>query len=124
VLEAAFQNLHRAEAEIVLLYDDEEVDAAVPEALARLSGGLGTRDARVDAATELNDKDVVARGRNRRPLLRKTIQIGHEVKDQQFARIRKFRNIVLLTAMLILAFVIVFSVVVTANPAGGQARPV
>jgi ABC-type Fe3+-siderophore transport system permease subunit len=116
VIEAAFQNLHRAEAEIVLLYDDAEVDAAVPEAVARLCSGLTPGDSRVSAAVKLTDKDAHA-GRHRRLLLRKTIQIGHEVKDQQFARIRKFRNIVLLSAALIFAFVVAFSVVVTVNPA-------
>jgi hypothetical protein len=115
VIEAAFQNLHRAEAEIVLLYDDEEVDAAVPEALARLDGGLDHGDPRVVAAVEHLGKGKEP-GRHRRLLLRKAIQIGHEAKDQQFARIRKFRNIVLLTAVLILGFVIAFSVVVSVNP--------
>jgi hypothetical protein len=143
VIEAAFQSLHRAEAEIVALYDDDEVAAAVPEAYARLSAALDPGDQRLLAAAALLDPPAAARRpghrspigppsdqraderspdeeRRRRLLLRKAVQIGHEAKDQQFARIRKFRNIVLLASVLILAFVVAFSVVVALNPQAVQ----
>lgn len=114
-IEAAFQNLHRAEAEIVKLYDDEEVDANAPEAVARISAGLDRNDARCIGAQQLLNERFPP-GRAKRLLLSKTIQIGHEIKDRQFAKIRKFRNIVLLTATLILGFMLAFAVVVSNNP--------
>ena len=48
-VEAAFHNLHRAEAEMVRLYSDEEVDAEVPEAIARTDIGLHRNDPRAAA---------------------------------------------------------------------------
>jgi hypothetical protein len=114
-VEASFQNLHRAEAEIVRLYDDDEVESAIPEAVARISTGLDPDDPRCEAALKLGAQEP---GPARRLTLRKTIQIGHELKDQQFTKIRKFRNIVLLASLLIAWFTVCFAVTVSVlNPA-------
>ena len=50
LIEAAYQNMHAAEAEIVVLYDDAEVAAEVPEAVARVEAGLHRDDPRRRAA--------------------------------------------------------------------------
>ena len=112
-VEAAFQNLHRAEADIARAYDDQEVDAVVPEAVARACGGLSRDDLRRAPIVQL---PCMPPGHGKRLMLRKAIQIGHEAKDQHFTKIRKFRNIVILTSALIFAFVLLFAVVVSINP--------
>jgi hypothetical protein len=57
-------------------------------------------------------------GRSQRLILRKAIQIGHELKDQQFTKIRKFRNIVMLASFLIALFTAIFAAAVTVYPSG------
>ena len=112
-VEAAFHNLHRAEAEMVRLYSDDEVDAEVAEAIARTDIGLHRNDARRCAAHKLvSMKDAEAR----RILLSKVVQIGHEAADRQHSRVRVFRNIVLVTAMLLTAFVSFFVLWVSTHP--------
>lgn len=112
-VEAAFHNLHRAEAEMVRLYSDDEVDAEVPEAIARTDIGLHPNDPRRCAALKLvSMKDAEAKP----ILLSKVVQIGHEAADRQRSRVRIFRNIVLVTAMLLAAFVAFFVFWVSKHP--------
>ena len=112
-VDAAFHNLHRAEAEMVRLYSDDEVDAEVPEAIARTDIGLHRNDPRRCAALKLvSMKDPEAK----RILLSKVVQIGHEAADRQHSRIRVFRNIVLVAAMLLAAFVAFFVFWVSKHP--------
>ena len=112
-IEAAFHNLHRAEAEMVRLYSDAEVDAEIPEALARSDIGLNRDDPRRLAARKMSgmkDED------RKRIMLSKIVQIGHEATDRLHSRIRVFRNIVLITAMLLALFVSIFVLFVALNP--------
>jgi len=112
-VEAAFHNLHRAEAEMVRLYSDEEVDAEVPEAIARTDIGLHRNDPRRCAALKLvSMKDAEVK----RILLSKVVQIGHEAADRHHSRVRVFRNIVLVTAILLAAFVSFFVFWVSKHP--------
>jgi hypothetical protein len=112
-VEAAFHNLHRAEAEMVRLYSDDEVDAEIAEAIARTDIGLHRNDARRCAAHKLvSMKDADAK----RILLSKVVQIGHEAADRQHSRVRVFRNIVLVTAMLLAVFVSFFVFCVYQHP--------
>ena len=112
-IETAFHNLHRAEAELVRLYSDDEVDAEVPEAIARTDIGLHRNDPRRCAALKLvSMKDAEAK----RILLSKVVQIGHEAADRQHSRVRVFRNIVLVTAILLAAFVSFFVFWVSKHP--------
>lgn len=97
-IEAAFQNLHRAEAEMVRLFSDDEVDAEIPEAVARAELGLNRDDPRRAAARRLLCMtDRVAK----RSALSKTVQIGHEAADRLHSRLRIFRNTVLVAAGLL-----------------------
>jgi len=112
-VEAAFHKLHRAEAEMVRLYSDDEVDAEVPEAIARTEVGLHRNDPRRSAALKLTSMEPCDA---RRILLSKTVQIGHEAADRQYSRVRVFRNIVLVTTLLLAAFVLFFVLWVSKNP--------
>jgi hypothetical protein len=112
-VEAAFHNLHRAEAEMVRLYSDDEVDAEIPEAISRTDIGLHRNDPRRCAALKLvSMKDAEAK----RILLSKVVQIGHEAADRQHSRVRVFRNIVLVTAVLLALFVSFFVFWVARHP--------
>jgi hypothetical protein len=112
-IEAAFQNLHRAEAEMVRLYSDDEVDAEIPEAIARAEVGLNRDDPRRLAALRMAAlKDDTLK----RITLSKIVQIGHEATDRLHSRIRVFRNIVLITAILLALFISIFVVFVALHP--------
>src|SRR5664279_5756604 len=74
LIEAAYQNLHAAEAEIVPLYDQLEVEAEFPEAIARVEASLNRDDPRRMAARNGISAEPLAR---RRVQLRKLIEVGH-----------------------------------------------
>ena len=112
-VESAFRSLHRAEAEIARLYDDDEADAAAPEAAARLRSTVGGDDPRLELGRELGKLT----GRAKSAALSKMIQIGHEAKDQQYSKVRRFRNIVVCAAVLIAVFMALFGVIVSRHPA-------
>jgi hypothetical protein len=112
-IEAAFHNLHWAEAEMVRLYSDDEVDAEIPEAVTRAEKGLNRDDPRRTAALKLlSMKD----GPTKRIMLSKMVQIGHEATDRLHSRVRAFRNVVLVTALFLAFFVSIFVFWVAARP--------
>jgi hypothetical protein len=113
-IEAAFQNLHRAEAEMVRLFTDDEVDAEIPEAVARAELGLNRDDPRRAAARRLLCMKDDA---TKRIALSKTVQIGHEAADRLHSRVRILRNIVLAAAVLLALFVGLFVLWVADHPA-------
>jgi hypothetical protein len=111
-IEAAFHNLHWAEAQMVRLYTDDEVDAEIPEAVARTEI-LNRSDPRRDAALKLlstNDSEA------KRIVLSKIVQIGHEAADRLHSRLRAFRNIVLAAAALLALFVSIVVAWVSTHP--------
>lgn len=113
LIEAAYQNLHAAEAEIVALYDAYQVDAEVPEAVARLDASLHRDDPRRIAARRLV---TMPAGPRKRAALRKIVEVGYAAVDRQHSRVRSFRNIVLITATLIVVLVVTFAFVVAFSP--------
>ena len=106
LVEAAYQNLHAAEALMARLYGPEELIAEIPEAVSRVEAGLNRDDPRTRAALRLNDYplrlDVVAA----RARLAKAIEVGHNAGDRDHTRLRGFRNAVL-AAALVLTFLLV-----------------
>jgi hypothetical protein len=118
LIEAAYQNLHAAEALITCLLGAEEVQAEIPEAVARVGASLHRDDPRRSRALDLlsarkvdpEDLHVV------RERLRKTIQVGYAVSDQQHSRLRSFRNLVLSATLALTFFVSAFIFVVWENP--------
>jgi hypothetical protein len=110
--DAGFQNLHAAEAEIVMLYDPGELRAELPEALARVEEGLQADDPRrAEAQRVATSTDPLEA-----PVLRKMIETGHAAADQLHARVRSFRNVVLIAASLITIFLIAFAAYVSTHP--------
>lgn len=113
LIEAAYENLHAAEAEIAPLYEEPDIEAEVPEAVARVEAGLNRDDPRRLAAHKL---PAMKPGAHKKAALRKIIEIGYAASDRQHSRVRSFRNIVLVTAMLIAIFVTAFTVVAAVQP--------
>jgi hypothetical protein len=112
-IEAAFRKSHQAEAELARLYDEHEIKAEAPAAVARADLALNRDDPmRAEAGRLL----TLPPGPDKRALLSKVIQVGHEAGDGSYARLRNFRNILLATALCIAVLVLAFSLVVIVTP--------
>lgn len=113
LIEASYQNLHGAEAILARLYSDAEVDAEVPEAVARVELALSRDDPRRISAAKLVS---MAAGTARRELLSKVIDVGHAAADQEHAKLRSFRNLILGVTALLAVFVALFVAGVASFP--------
>lgn len=116
LIEAAYQNLHAAEALIVGLYDRDEVEAEIPEAVARVEASLDRDDPRRQAVAELANAGVSTSLERARADLRKAIEVGHAAADHEHSRLRSFRNAVLIAATVTTVLVALFTWYVAANP--------
>lgn len=114
LIDAAYQNLHAAESLVVGLYTDAQVEAEVPEAVARVEAGLQRDDPRRQAALELLEGEPGDPARRER--LAKTIEIGFGASDAQHSQLRNFRNTVLGGAAALTAVLGLFVVYVYRNP--------
>lgn len=117
LIEAAYQNLHAAEALIVGLYDHDEVEAEIPEALARVEASLDRDDPRRQAVAALASGDTSLDLGRARAELRKAIEVGHAATDHEHSRLRNFRNAVLISAAVTAVLVAAFTWYVSVNPA-------
>jgi hypothetical protein len=114
LVDAAYQNLHAAESMIVGIYDADDIEAAVPEAVARVEAGLDRDDPRRVAALELLDGSPTDHGRAAR--LAKAVEIGFGASDAEYIRLRNFRNTVLGGAGAMSVLLVAFVVYITRNP--------
>lgn len=112
LFEAAYQNLHAARAQVVDVYDEAELAAEIPGAVARCHQTMHRDDPRRISAAELTKLPVASQ----RAVLRRLIEDGYDSLDRQHERVRSFRNIVLFSAMVITLLVTAASVVVWLNP--------
>jgi len=94
--ETAYVNLHEAEIALAQLLPDDQIQARIPEALARLKTMDVTDPRRRAAEAQLAPTTPESQ---RRATFQNAVRIGLELKDQQHARLRGFRNIVLTTTM-------------------------
>ncbi|MCV2489193.1 hypothetical protein OF117_07435 [Geodermatophilus sp. YIM 151500] len=112
-IEAAFRKSHQAEAELARLYDPHEVAAEELPTVARIDVALNRDDpVRAEARRLLS----MPPGAQKRALLSKLIQVGHEAVDGSHARLRNFRNVLLTASWCIAVLVLAFSAVVIVNP--------
>jgi hypothetical protein len=93
--EAAYVNLHEAEIALAQILPDDQIQARIPEALARLQTMDVTDPRRRAAETQLTSNSSES---ELRAAFQSATRIGLELKDQQHDRLRAFRNIVLTTA--------------------------
>ena len=106
--EGAYINLHEAEITLVQLLPDDEIQAGIPEALARLQTMDVTDPRRRAAETQLAGQLPRAQ---RRAAFQSAVRTGLELIDQQHARLRAFRNIVLTTTAGLMLLVVAMCVV-------------
>jgi hypothetical protein len=126
LIEAAYQNLHAAESLMVHFYSAEQVEAEIPEAVARVEAGLDRDDPRRIAALSLLGEAQKSAATGQAPdartirtwvaRLAKTMEIGFSAADTEFLRLRNFRNTVLAGAFMLTFVVAVFTVFVWLNP--------
>jgi len=114
LIDAAYQNLHAAESLVVGVSTDAQVEAEVPEAVARVEAGLQRDDPRRQSALELLEGDPGDPARRER--LAKAIEIGFGASDAQHAQLRNFRNTVLGGAAALTAVLALFAAYVYCNP--------
>lgn len=114
LVDAAYQNLHAAESMIVGIYGPDDIEAEVPEAVARVEAGLDRDDPRRIAALQLLDGSPTDHGRTAR--LAKAVEIGFGASDAEYARLRNFRNTVLGGAGAMSALFLAFIIYVYSNP--------
>jgi hypothetical protein len=112
-VEAAYLNLHEAEIALAQILPEEEIQARIPETLARLQTMDVTDPRRRAAETELT---LGKPGPRRRAAFRTAVRIGLELKDQQHDRIRGFRNIVLTATVGLMTLVVVFCLIGALKP--------
>lgn len=109
---AAYQNLHAARAQMVDVYDDAEMAAEIPIAVARAQMSLHRDDPRRLEPSAFNNRPVS----QQRAMLRRAIEDGYDAMDRQHDRLRSFRNIILFLALFIAALVATTIVVVSNQP--------
>ena len=102
-VEAAYLNLHEAEIALAQLLPDDQIQARIPETLARL-GTMDVTDPRRRAAEA--QLAVSTPTSQRRAAFHDAVRIGLELKDQQYSRLRGFRNVVLATAVGLMVLVV------------------
>ena len=109
LIEAAYQNLHAAEALVALFYDWDEIEAEVPEVVARVEAGLQRDDPRRIAADGLRTMHPgTVSLTEARSSLYKAIEVGHAAADRDHSRLRSFRNAVLIAATVLTLLMGVF----------------
>lgn len=102
-VEAAYLNLHEAEIALAQLLPDDQIQARIPETLARLETMDVTDPRRRAAEAQLA---VSTPPSQRRAAFHNAVRIGLELKDQQYNRLRGFRNVVLATAVGLMVLVV------------------
>ena len=112
LVEAAYQNLHAARAQMIDVYDDAEIAAEIPAAVARSQQTLHRDDPRRLLAAALSRQGLV----EQRAFLRRAIEDAFDALDRQHERLRSFRNIILLLALCIAVLVGVTVLVVSQRP--------
>ncbi len=113
--ETAYLNLHAAHAQMVELYDQFELQAEVPTAVARAEATLHRDDPRRTVAVQLLKANPLDPD-GARPILGRLISDSYEKSDLEHAQLRSFRNIVVITAFLLLALVGATVALITKHP--------
>ncbi len=110
--EAAYRQMHAARAQMIDLYDENELQAEIPSVVARANASLHRDDPRQLTVEELRkDPPAVRRAR-----IRRLVADSYERLDLEHAQLRSFRNILLSAAALLILITIATIVFVSINP--------
>jgi hypothetical protein len=96
-LEQAYRSLHAARVFLVELVPEEDLDALVPGVLARVQACLPATDPQRIELEKLPTADT----KTKRAKLVRALERGFAASDEAHANIRRFRNVVLCSAVLI-----------------------
>jgi hypothetical protein len=100
-VEQAYRNLHSAKIFLVDTLPDREVAALVPEVCVRIAAALDRNDPRrteAEKAMHSADPAVV------RAALKQAMEVSYDASDEEYVRLRNFRNIILGTAAILAVF--------------------
>jgi hypothetical protein len=112
-VEQAYRNLHSAKIFLVDLLPPPEVAAFVPEVRARMAAVLDRNDPRrVDAEKALQSSDPATV----QVALKQAMEVSYDASDEEYVRLRSFRNIILATAATFAVFVGLILIVVASSP--------
>jgi hypothetical protein len=112
-VESAYRNLHAAKEFLVDLLPQAEADALIPNVTTRLGAALSRNDPRRTVAeAALRSRDPVTR----RAALKVALGHAYEASDEEYARLRDFRNIIVLTTIGLTLFLGVLLAVVARSP--------
>jgi hypothetical protein len=108
----AYRHIHAAQTQILDLYDEEELRAEIPDAVARAQTALNREDPRqlTVAGLAASPPELL------RPRLRRATADSYGAIDTKHGQLRNFRNILLMSAMLISLLVVATLVVVARRP--------
>jgi hypothetical protein len=103
LVETAYRHMHAAEAQIIDLYDENELRAEIPVAVARAQSAMHREDLRQWTVAELraSPREML------RPQLRRITIDSFAALDAQHGQLRNFRNILLLSSVLVSVLVAV-----------------
>jgi hypothetical protein len=96
-IEQAYRSLHAARVFLVELVAEEDLDALVPGVLARVQSCLPATDPQRIELEKLPNADP----KTKRAKLVRALERGFAASDEAHANIRRFRNVVLCSAVLI-----------------------
>ena len=112
LVEAAYRNLHAARAQMVDLYDENQLRAEIPLVVARANATLHRDDPRRTTVEELEAESTASL----RPRMRRVISDSYEQLDLEHARLRSFRNILLTAAFFVIVLIAITLAVVSLHP--------
>jgi hypothetical protein len=112
LLDAAYRYLHAAQIQLVDLYDESEVESALPNVLAKIQQ-LSPDDPRRLRAEQLG---TMTHGRARRVVLRNSLDAAYGASDAWHRRQRSFRNIIVLATAGITVLLVLVGLLVFFNP--------
>lgn len=113
-VERAYQHLHAAKVFLVDLLSPEDIDALAPYVVARATTALKSGDPR---RAEIEKLVQLPTCQAKRAGLSQAMRFTYETSDQQYVRLRSFRNILFASAMLIVVLMVALVLLVAWHPA-------
>ena len=111
----AYQSVHAADALLVPLMTEAQIDAVVPSVVNRVRAVLDPADPRRVAVDQL-PQQVAKRAPGFRTAVQQAMRIGYDANDMMHVQVRNFRNLLITSAMLIVLLMTVLVVVVAFHP--------
>jgi hypothetical protein len=112
LVETAYRNMHTARAQMIDLYDKEELRAEIPMVIARANATLHRDDPRRISIPDLEAEPA----ESQRARMRRIVGDSYEQLDLKHAQLRSFRNILPIVAGFIVVGVVATLIFVSLSP--------